>query len=401
MNSYKIRQIFLNDESDAFNEFLKIGATNAGSKIMSAKFVNIAIRIDGIDNKAANILKQEMLVRNGDVVTSRDALYSSDGKTNVIVFGTRKNIESMIEKIKLQPFGLKNLATELTNFLNNVDNNTNILKIGKKEFNLKEKVLIMGIVNVTPDSFFDGGKYYDIEAAYKRVDQIFSEGADIIDVGGMSTRPGSDPVSIEEELRRVIPVIKYIKNNYDILVSIDTYRSQVASEAINCGAEIVNDISGLNFDKNLVKVVADTNSCLILMHIKGTPKDMQKNPYYDDVIDEIYNFLKNQSDIALNNGVKKDNIIVDPGIGFGKTFEHNLIILKKLANFKSLGYPILIGASRKTFTGVLMNLPPEERLESSLAAATISVLNGANILRVHDVKETIKAISLAKAIQNI
>jgi len=401
MNSYKIRQIFLNDESDAFNEFLKIGATNAGSKIMSAKFVNIAIRIDGIDNKAANILKQEMLVRNGDVVTSRDALYSSDGKTNVIVFGTRKNIESMIEKIKLQPFGLKNLATELTNFLNNVDNNTNILKIGKKEFNLKEKVLIMGIVNVTPDSFFDGGKYYDIEAAYKRVDQIFSEGADIIDVGGMSTRPGSDPVSIEEELRRVIPVIKYIKNNYDILVSIDTYRSQVASEAINCGAEIVNDISGLNFDKNLVKVVADTNSCLILMHIKGTPKDMQKNPYYDDVIDEIYNFLKNQSDIALNNGAKKDNIIVDPGIGFGKTFEHNLIILKKLANFKSLGYPILIGASRKTFTGVLMNLPPEERLESSLAAATISVLNGANILRVHDVKETIKAISLAKAIQNI
>jgi len=401
MNIYKIRQIFLNDETDAFNEFLKIGATNAGSKIMSAKFVNIAIRIDGIDNKAANILKQEMLVRNGDVVTSRDALYSSDGKTNVIVFGTRKNIESMIEKIKLQPFGLKNLATELTNFLNNVDNNTNILKIGKKEFNLKEKVLIMGIVNVTPDSFFDGGKYYDIEAAYKRVDQIFSEGADIIDVGGMSTRPGSDPVSIEEELRRVIPVIKYIKNNYDILVSIDTYRSQVASEAINCGAEIVNDISGLNFDKNLVKVVADTNSCLILMHIKGTPKDMQKNPYYDDVIDEIYNFLKNQSDIALNNGVKKDNIIVDPGIGFGKTFEHNLIILKKLANFKSLGYPILIGASRKTFTGVLMNLPPEERLESSLAAATISVLNGANILRVHDVKETIKAISLAKAVQNI
>ena len=401
MNIYKIRQIFLNDETDAFNEFLKIGATNAGSKIMSAKFVNIAIRIDGIDNKAANILKQEMLVRNGDVVTSRDALYSSDGKTNVIVFGTRKNIESMIEKIKLQPFGLKNLATELTNFLNNVDNNTNILKIGKKEFNLKEKVLIMGIVNVTPDSFFDGGKYYDIEDAYKRVDQIFSEGADIIDVGGMSTRPGSDPVSIEEELRRVIPVIKYIKNNYDILVSIDTYRSQVASEAINCGAEIVNDISGLNFDKNLVKVVADTNSCLILMHIKGTPKDMQKNPYYDDVIDEIYNFLKNQSDIALNNGVKKDNIIVDPGIGFGKTFEHNLIILKKLANFKSLGYPILIGASRKTFTGVLMNLPPEERLESSLAAATISVLNGANILRVHDVKETIKAISLAKAVQNI
>lgn len=401
--NYKIRQIFINNESEAFNEFIKIGATPPGAKIMSGKIVNIAIRVDDIDNRAANILKQEMLVRNGDVVTSREALYSSGSKSDVIIFGTKKNIRSMIEKIKLQPFGLKNLSLELEEFLNKLERNeaNNILRIAKKEFNIKKQTVIMGIVNVTLDSFFDGGEYFKLEDAYKRVDKIVGEGADIIDVGGMSTRPGSKPVSLEDELERTIPVVRYIKKNYDILVSIDTYRSQVASEAIQSGAEIVNDISGLNFDKDLKKIIADSGSYLVLMHMQGNPQNMQENPSYKDVTGEIYNFFNNQILLALEAGIKSENIIIDPGLGFGKTLEHNFIIIKKLADFKSLGHPILIGTSRKSFTGALLNLPPKERLESSLAAATICVLNGANILRVHDVKETIKAISLVKAIQNV
>ena len=257
--NYKIRQKFINNEADAFDEFIKIGAASPGSKIMSGKIINIAIKVDDIDNRAVNILKQEMLVRNGDVATSREALYSSGDKSDVIIFGTKKNIKSMIEKIKLQPFGLKNLSLELEEFLNKLGKNetNNILRIGKKEFNIKNHTVIMGIVNITPDSFFDGGEYYNIEDAYKRVDKIVQEGADIIDVGGMSTRPGSKPISIEDELERTIPVVRYIKKNYDILVSIDTYRSQIAIEAIKSGADIVNDISGLNFDKDLKNRIFD------------------------------------------------------------------------------------------------------------------------------------------------
>lgn len=401
--AHKIRQIFINNESDALSEFVKIGTTPPGAKIMSGKIVNIAIRVDGVNNRAANILKQEMLARNGDVATSRDALYCSGDKSDVIIFGTKKNIRNLIDKIKLQPFRLKMLSLELDEFLNNRQKNEtqNILRIGQKEFDLKREVLIMGIVNVTPDSFFDGGQCYKLENAYKRADEIVQDRAHIIDIGGMSTRPGSKPASIKEELERTIPVISYIKKNYDILVSIDTYRSEVAGKAIKEGADIINDISGLEFDENMKKTAADSGACLILMHMKGTPQNMQENPVYGDVVGEIYDFFRNQSAAALQAGIKPENIIIDPGLGFGKTLDHNFTIIKKLADFKSLGYPVLIGASRKSFTGALLNLQPKDRLEGSLAAAAVCVLSGANILRVHDVKETIRAISLVKAIQNV
>src|SRR5450830_587705 len=367
--AHKIRQIFINNESDALSEFVKIGTTPPGAKIMSGKIVNIAIRVDGVNNRAANILKQEMLARNGDVATSRDALYCSGDKSDVIIFGTKKNIRNLIDKIKLQPFGLKMLSLELDEFLNNRQKNEtqNILRIGQKEFDLKREVLIMGIVNVTPDSFFDGGQCYKLENAYKRADEIVQDRAHIIDIGGMSTRPGSKPASIKEELERTIPVISYIKKNYDILVSIDTYRSEVAGKAIKEGADIINDISGLEFDENMKKTAADSGACLILMHMKGTPQNMQENPVYGDVVGEIYDFFRNQSAAALQAGIKPENIIIDPGLGFGKTLDHNFTIIKKLADFKSLGYPVLIGASRKSFTGALLNLQPKDRLEGSLS----------------------------------
>ena len=400
---YKIRQVFINNKEEAYAEFKKIGSTAEGAKIMSDKFINAAIRVDGVGNKAVNILKQEMLSRKGDVVVSRDALYSSGEKSDIIIFGSEKNLRNLIDKIRLQPFGLKALSLKLEGFLNSLEKNKskNILKISKKSFDIKNETMIMGILNITPDSFFDGGKYLNFRDACERADKIVNEGAHIIDVGGMSTRPGSRPVSVGEEIRRTIPLINYIKKNHDILVSIDTCRSEAAEAAIKEGADIINDISGLVIDEKMKDIAAQSRASLVLMHMKGTPENMQDDPVYDDVIGEIYDFFRMQTGIAINAGVKQESIIIDPGLGFGKTPEHNLKIIKRLSDFKSLGYPILAGASRKSFTGLPLKLLPDERLEGSLASAALCVLNGANILRVHDVKETIRAVKLVKAIQNI
>ena len=401
--NYKIRQVFINTKEEAFAEFKKIGSTAEGAKIMSDKYINIAIRVDGVENKAVNILKQEMLVRNGDVAVSRNAMYSSGEKSDIIIFGTQKNLRSFMDKIRLQPFGLKAMSIELDEFLNSLEKNKsqNTFRISKNIFDIKNGTVVMGILNATPDSFFDGGKYSNFKDACSRADKIASEGAHIIDVGGMSTRPGSEPVSLNEEAERTIPLISHIKKNHDILISIDTFRSEVAEMAVKEGAEIINDISGLVLDEKMKQVAAQTGASLVLMHMKGTPENMQDNPVYEDVIGEIYDFFRAQTNIALNAGVKREKIIIDPGLGFGKTPEHNFKIIKRLSDFKSLGYPILAGASRKSFTGILLKLPPDERLEGSLAAAVLCVLNGADILRVHDVKETIRALNLVKAIQNI
>ena len=400
---YKIRQIFIDNREEAYSEFKKIGSTAEGAKIMSEKFINLAIRADGVQNKAVNILKQEMLARNGDVAVSKNALYSSAEKSDVIIFGSEKSIRNLVDKIKLQPFGLKAMSLELDGFLSNLQKNKskNILKIAEKDFDLENETVIMGILNTTPDSFFDGGIYSKLKDACDRVDKIVNEGAHIIDVGGMSTRPGSKFISINEELERTIPLISYIKKNHDILISIDTFRSEVVASALKEGADIINDISSLMLDERMKKVVAQSGASLVLMHMKGTPESMQDNPVYGDVIGEIYDFFITRTNIAISAGVKQENIIIDPGLGFGKTPEHNFKIIKKLSDFKSLGYPVLAGASRKSFTGLLLKLSPEDRLEGSLAAAVLCVLNGANILRVHDVKETIRAVSIVKAVQNI
>jgi len=400
--SYKIRQLIIENNKQAKEEFSKIKATLPGINIMSSKLFNLVLKIKDVDNRAANILKQEMLSRNGEVVTCRETLSSCEGKSDIIIFGTKKKIYSLIEKMKLQPFGLKALAQDLENFLSSYhsDGQRKFLNISGKSFDLENEVIIMGILNVTPDSFYDGGKYFKPEDAYKRIEQLVNEGAHIIDIGGMSTRPGSEEIDIKEEINRTIFLIKYIKKNYDNLVSIDTYRSEVAEEALDAGCDIVNDISGFTFDDNMKKVVSDYNASCILMHIKGTPKDMQENPKYDDVIEEIYDYLFTQVNVALDAGISKDKIIVDPGIGFGKTMQHNFIVLKKIDELKSLGCPILVGASRKSFIGNFLNLSSDERLEGSLAVAAYCAQKGVNILRVHDVKETIRVTRLIKAIEN-
>jgi len=256
----------------------------------------------------------------------------------------------------------------------------------------------MGILNVTPDSFFDGGQYLKKDEALKHALKMIEDGADIIDVGGESTRPFSEPVDVQEELRRVIPVIEAIRLRSDITISVDTYRAEVAENACKAGAEIVNDISGLGFDSKMAETIARLGAYAVIMHIKGTPKDMQKDPYYDDVISEIKDFFSERIEFARAKGIDDGKIILDPGIGFGKRVEDNLRIIKELKAFKELGMPILIGTSMKSFIGTVTESELHERIEGTLASIAISIWNGADIVRVHDVKKAFKVIKLVDAI---
>jgi len=274
------------------------------------------------------------------------------------------------------------------------------LKIKDYIFDFTKRTYIMGVLNVTPDSFSDGGLYLDRDKAVMQALRMEDEGADIIDVGGESTRPGSEAVPVEEEIRRVIPVIEEIAKRVKVPISIDTYKSRVAELAIQAGASIVNDISGLRFDRRMAGVVARYGVGVVVMHIKGTPKDMQKSPSYKALIPEIMDYLRDGIMIARRAGVRDDMIIIDPGIGFGKTIEHNLEIIRRLDEFTGLERPVLIGPSRKSFIGrTLGNLPVMERLEGTAAAVAIGIFNGANIVRVHDVKEMVRIARMADAIK--
>jgi len=275
-----------------------------------------------------------------------------------------------------------------------------LLDCGFKKLDLSERTHVMGILNVTPDSFYDGGQYFDSSRAVERVYQMVEEGADLIDIGGESTRPGADPLSTSEEMQRVLPVIEKLQGKISVPVSIDTRKSEVAEAALQAGAHLVNDISGLRFDPKMASTVARYRVPVVLMHIKGSPKDMQKKPEYKDLIGEIYDYLNQSIRKALDAGIPKENIVVDPGIGFGKKWEDNCTILKHLNKFQRLGCPLLIGVSRKSFIGWALGLPEEDRLIGTAAAVAISILRGANIVRVHDVKEMVQVARIADKIKN-
>ncbi len=276
------------------------------------------------------------------------------------------------------------------------------MKLTWKNFNFdfSLKTYIMGILNITPDSFSDGGFYLNKNRAVDQALKMQDEGADIIDIGGESTRPGAKKVPVKEETRRVVPVVEELAEKLKIPVSIDTYKSAVAKTALSAGASVVNDISGLRFDPKMPEVVAAYKVPIVIMHIKGTPKNMQKNPFYNALIPEIMDYLREGIEIARNAGIADDKIIIDPGIGFGKTVGHNLEIIKRLREFAGFEIPILIGPSRKSFIGkILDGLPVTERLEGTAAAVAISIFNGANIIRAHDVKAVVRVAKIADAIK--
>ncbi len=266
------------------------------------------------------------------------------------------------------------------------------------DFNTKTHV--MGILNVTPDSFSDGGLHFDHQTAVESGLRMVDDGADIIDIGGESTRPGSEPVSLDEELRRTIPVIEKLSGKVTVPISIDTYKAEVAHRALEAGAALVNDISGLRFDPDMPGLIAQQNVPVVIMHIKGRPRDMQRNPVYAALIPEIMDYFRISMRLAGRFGIRDDMMVLDPGIGFGKTFDHNLEILNNLAQFTSLERPLLVGPSRKAFLGrILDDAPASERLEGTAAAVTVSIMHGANIVRVHDVREMVKVVRVVDAIR--
>lgn len=261
--------------------------------------------------------------------------------------------------------------------------------------------LLMGILNVTPDSFSDGGKFEKLDVALSQVQKMEKEGADIIDIGGESSRPGAFPVSLDEELNRVIPVIEQIRKESNVTISIDTYKSKVAEEALKTGANIINDISGLRFDEKMVGIAHKYDVPVVVMHMLGNPRNMQNNPDYDDVMTELIGFFQKRIEYLEKNGIIKDKIIIDPGIGFGKTIDHNFTIIRELEKLSVLNFPILVGPSRKSFIGNTLDLPADDRLEGTAAAVTASIMNGAHIIRVHDVKEMSRVIKITEKICGI
>lgn len=254
------------------------------------------------------------------------------------------------------------------------------MRIGNKEYELGKRTYIMGILNVTPDSFSDGGKFNEIDAAVNQARKLIEDGADIIDIGGESTRPGAEYVTEEEEIKRVVPIIKAIKEKLDVTISIDTYKARTAEESIKAGADIINDIWGAKYDKSMAKVAAKYNTPIILMHNR-------ENKPYENLMEDVVRDLQESIDIALKAGVKKENIILDPGIGFSKTYEENLIVMNNCEIIKKLGYPMLLGTSRKSMIGLTLNLPVNERVEGTLATSVMGIIKGFEFIRVHDVLE--------------
>ena len=392
----KIVKIHSFDE--AVDAFRKIGVDPYGISAMAPKIQHFNILLSSQSCKVANILKQEMLSLGADAAVARGSVSCAVDATDVLLMGTLKQLAALVKKIEEQPFGLAQMAREITGLLDNVARNRYVLKTSRREIVLGERTLVMGILNVTPDSFSDGNIYFDQQKAIEHGLQMADEGADMIDIGGESTRPGSKPVPESEEINRVVPIIEGLTRKLDIPISVDTKKSSVAQKSIEAGAEIVNDISSLS-DEDMVLVVRKASAALILMHMRGTPENMQSgNLVYDDLMGEILAYLHQGCCKAIAAGIDKDHLVADPGIGFGKTYEDNCRIIKKIGELKSLGLPLLIGASRKAFIGHVTGGKPAERIEGTAATVSAAIMNGCHIVRVHDVAAMKKVAAMTDAI---
>jgi dihydropteroate synthase len=393
-----IRCLRITDVREATHQIGKVGVDATGIKLMKGKTLHLNLKVEGIDPRTANLLKQEMLFLGGDAALDGRGLDCSTKWTDAILMGTQKQFDQLILKLESYPI-LQSIGQSLKETLKNISKTYYPLRFRKRKFTLGKRTLLMGVLNVTPDSFSDGGLYFDKEKATAHGLRMVEEGADILDIGGESTRPGSKPLELDDELRRVIPVIESLAKELDIPISIDTYKSAVAQRAIEVGAEMINDISGLHYDPGLAKVAAKVDIPLVLMHIRGIPETMQRDVYYESLFSEIIQYLRDSIQRAESVGVDPAKIIIDPGIGFGKTVEDNLLIIKNLSEFRILGKPIMLGTSRKSFIGKILNADVEDRLEGTLSSIAISVLNGAHIIRCHDVLQAKKAIAVADAIK--
>jgi dihydropteroate synthase len=406
---FNVRVLNLDAPARVQEEMEKIGASAPGIKIMTPKASFRVVKLEGLSFAAANIVKQEMLARGGEVVTSREVYSTKEAASDVLLLGTVRHYEELIRKLRMQPFkSLVVLASELAQALSwYAGEGAPPIKIGKRIFEWGTRTYIMGVLNVTPDSFSGDGLGRDVEKALDQAQRMIDEGADIVDIGGESTRPGSEPITAEEELRRVMPVVEGLAQRTDVPISIDTYKAEVASEAVEAGAGLINDIWGLRMDPSLGQVAAQHQVPLAIMHNRSKPKDAVQTERlggrylgvdYEDLMADILRELRESMDMALAAGVARERIIVDPGIGFGKTVEQNLQLMADLSELRVLGRPILLGPSRKSFIGYTLDLPPEQRVEGTGAAVAVGITKGADIVRVHDVKEMSRVARMTDAI---
>ncbi|MEL5898093.1 dihydropteroate synthase [Clostridium sporogenes] len=383
-------------------ELSKIGVHDGSINIFMNKNSITPLKIFNVLAPAANIIKQELMALGGDCAINKYCVNCKVETSDIILLGTDRQYKKLLAKLKYMTFfRIQEIAAELENYIKKNEEVKTVLKDGR-EINY-ENLKVMGIINCTPDSFYEDSRKNSIEEALNMAEKMLGEGAEILDIGGESTRPGSDPVNEEEEIKRVVPVIKEIKNKFkDAIISIDTYRANTAKAAIEAGADIVNDISAMKYDENMVKVVKEYNVPVILMHVKGKPKDMQIDPVYEDLMKEIHIYFNERIDYCKSHGITEHKIILDPGIGFGKTVEHNLKLMNRIEELKSFNLPVLLAASRKATIGkVLGNLPTEERLEGTIALSCLAVDAGLQMVRVHDVKENIRAIRMLEAVRKI
>lgn len=396
---HNARALLIECERDIASEMERIGVFPEGIQIMKKKGVFRVILLEHVSLRQAIIIKQEMLSKGGDAAVNAKVASLAGDFTDILLMGTTSQLLRASEGLLRQPFGLPQIAEEILEVLDAQESSGGrILQLGRHAFVLGAKTYIMGILNTTPDSFSDGGTHMTVDRAVEHAWRLVKEGADIIDIGGESTRPGSAPTPPAEEIRRVVPVIEALGGDFPVPISVDTYKSEVAEAALAAGAHMINDISALAIDPRLGEVVARAKAPIVLMHMKGRPRDMQENPYYESVVSEVAGFLRASIARAKEYGIPGENVVIDPGIGFGKTCAHNLELLRRLKELKSLGYPILLGTSRKSFIGRTLGLPVEDRVEGTASTVALGIASGADIVRVHDVKHMARVAQMADAI---
>lgn len=397
--SIKFRRLKWAGVPQAIRILKDIGVDPYGIEAMLPKMAHLNILIERLPCKVANIIKQEMLSVGADAAVARGAVACSIEATDVLLMATRKQIERFIEKVSSQPFGLSQLAVNIGRLLENIARDQWTLSTGRREMVLGDRTRIMAILNVTPDSFSDGGCFFPHEKAIAAGVRLAAAGADILDIGGESSRPGAEETPAEEELRRVIPVIEGLSGKVDIPISVDTTKAVVAREALAAGAEIINDISSMRFDAQMPAVMASSGAAVVFMHMRGIPKSMQQGDlHYASLTGEIIAFFHERLNAAQGAGISADRVIIDPGLGFGKSRSDNLKLLRYLDELTVLGRPILTGPSRKSFLSYDGEAGPQDRLEGTLAAVTAAIMNGSHLVRVHDVEAARRAIAVADAI---
>jgi len=387
-NAYLLR---LHDEEDTTRDLARFNA-NASS------FQYGTVRLNAVDSRSAALLRARIEALGGSLASAGTASGrgSSANRLDLLITGSYAVLGRLAERLAAEDPRLVEIGREINRCLRP---ERRVMAWGNRVLDFRKDIYVMGVLNCSPDSFYPGSRVPEIGQALAQASSMIDSGADILDIGGESTRPGSDPVETAQEIERVVPVIAEIRNRSDVLISIDTRKTEVAEKALDAGADLVNDISALRGNRPLAESIAARGVPVILMHMRGEPKTMQENPYYEDTIAEVIESLSDSVEFALSAGIGEDRIIIDPGIGFGKRFQDNLAIIRGLGSLRSLGYPLLVGLSRKSFIGTVLEKEVGERLIGTVAANMLALMNGADILRVHDVAEALDTVKIFEAVR--